>query len=192
MKNLIVPIVLILTLVFPAYADDLQDGEDAYFKGDYKTAFEKFKLLAEQGDAKSQSNLGEMYLYGRGTTKDYQETVKWFNLAAEQEYAEAQHKIGGMYLTGRGTTQDDKEAVKWFNLAAEQEHASAQYKLGEMYFTGQGAAQDYLQAHMWFNLAYANGRNAGRTYRKLIEEQITADQIEEAWKLVREWKAKRK
>lgn len=120
MKNLIILIVLILTLVFPAYADDLQDGEDAYFKGDYKTAFEKFKLLAEQGDAKAQSNLGEMY------------------------------------------------------------------------FTGQGAAQDYLQAHMWFNLAYANGRNAGRTYRKLIEEQITSDQIEEAWKLVREWKAKRK
>ena len=42
----------------PVYADDFQDGHDAYLRKDYKTAFEKWKPLAEQGVAGVQYNIG--------------------------------------------------------------------------------------------------------------------------------------
>jgi len=44
--------VLVLSLVVaPVYADDFQDGVDAYKRNDNKMAFEKLKPLAEQGKA---------------------------------------------------------------------------------------------------------------------------------------------
>jgi TPR repeat protein len=43
--------------------------------------------LAEQGDAKAQFALGNLYYFGQGTLQDYVEAVKWFRKAAEQGYA---------------------------------------------------------------------------------------------------------
>ena len=46
-----------------------------------------FRKSAEQGHAGAQSNLGVLYDYGRGVTRDYKEAVEWFRKSAEQEYA---------------------------------------------------------------------------------------------------------
>jgi len=76
MKRLI-PIILILILMSaPVYADDFQDGLDAYNRKDYKTPLEKWKHLAEQGDAIAQFNLGQMYTM----RQDYVQAHKWFNI----------------------------------------------------------------------------------------------------------------
>ena len=40
---------------------DWDDGVAAYKRGDYVTAYQEFRPLAEQGDAKTQFNLGIMY-----------------------------------------------------------------------------------------------------------------------------------
>lgn len=45
---------------------DFQDGEDAYFRGDYATALKKSRPLAEQGHARVQYRLGVMYAIGQG------------------------------------------------------------------------------------------------------------------------------
>ncbi len=47
----------LLVSLSAAFADDFQDGMDAYKRKDYTTAFEKFKPLAEQGNAKGQNHL---------------------------------------------------------------------------------------------------------------------------------------
>ena len=52
---------------------DWQAGLDADKKGDYKTAFNEWKPLAEQGDASAQFSLANMYHNGRGTLKDGKE-----------------------------------------------------------------------------------------------------------------------
>lgn len=54
------------------------DERDA--RGDYA----QLLSAAEQGDAKAQSNLGDMYREGEGVEKDYVEAEKWYRLAAEQ------------------------------------------------------------------------------------------------------------
>ncbi len=73
MKKLILLILpfLLFPISTPLYADDFQNELDAFGRKDYKTAFEKFKPLAEQGHAAAQSNLGLMYDHGQGVPQDY-------------------------------------------------------------------------------------------------------------------------
>ena len=104
--------------------DDLQDALDAVDRGDYKTAYKLWLPLAEQGDAKAQYNLGQMYYEGQGVPQDHKEAVKWYRLAAEQGFAKAQHNLGTMYDEGIGVPQDYKEAVRWYRLSAEQGDAT--------------------------------------------------------------------
>ena len=187
--HLILPF-LLFPLFTPAYADDYQDGLDAYGRKDYKTAIEKWKPLAEQGNSHAQSNLGLMYDNGQGVTPDYKEAAKWYRMSAEQGQANAQSNLGLMYYHGQGVTQDYKEALKWYRLAAEQGHADAQNNLGTMYAKGQGVTQDIVKAHMWFHLAGVNGnKDAGRN-RAVAEKQMTPDQIAEAQRLAKEWMEK--
>jgi hypothetical protein len=50
------------TKVDESSSDGFQEGVDAFVRNDYKTAFEKFMALAEQGDAYAQFNVGWMYV----------------------------------------------------------------------------------------------------------------------------------
>ena len=40
-----------------------------------------FRLAADQGEAKAQSNLGFMFAIGQGVPQDHVQAHKWFNLA---------------------------------------------------------------------------------------------------------------
>ncbi len=81
-------------------------------------AIRELRLLAEQGDADAQFNLGGMYAEGRGVPQDYARAVKWSRKAAEQGVAEAQYNLGVRYGKGQGVPQDYVQAHRWFNLAA--------------------------------------------------------------------------
>ena len=97
-----------------------------------------------------------------------------------------------MYSHGRGVPQDDQEAVKWYRRAAEQGEDSAQYNLASMYVSGNGVPQDYVFAHMWANLAASQGGEGAGEKRDAIAKFMTPQQIAEAQRLAREWKAKGK
>ena len=117
-KHLIL-IILSLILVVPVvYADDYQDGVDAFDKKDFKAALKKLKPLAEKGHAKAQNKLGVMYVNGLEVTQDYKEAVKWYHLAAEQGFVFAQFNLGAMYAEGNGVIQDNVYAHMWWNIAA--------------------------------------------------------------------------
>ena len=72
---------------------------DAYIRGDYETALRELRILAEQGNASAQHNLGFMYDKGQGGTQDGKEAVKWYRLAAEQDDADAQNNLGSVSYT---------------------------------------------------------------------------------------------
>ena len=79
---------------------------------------EETRVLAEQGDAISQYNLGLMYDRGVGVPEDDTEAVRWYRLAAEQGDAPAQYFLGSMYDDGEGVSEDDVEAARWHRLSA--------------------------------------------------------------------------
>ena len=65
-----------------ALSGPYEDGLDAYNRGDYAAAANRFRLSAEQGHAGAQNNLGYIYDQGRGVLADDVEAVKWYQLAA--------------------------------------------------------------------------------------------------------------
>ena len=146
----------------------------------------KLEPLAKQGDVNAQYNLGTMYQYGQGVTRNHQTAVKWYTLAAEQGDTYAQSNLGSMYQFGQGVTQNDKTAVKWYTLAAEQGNVIAQGKLGVMYALGDGVIRDNVYAHMWGNLGASNGNKNGAKVRDLVAKKMTPSQLEKAQDLARE------
>ena len=148
--------VLALALFGLAGAGPLEDGQAAYQKGDYATALQIFRLLAEQRNASAQTALGVMYEHGQVVPQDFVQAVIWYNEAAYQGDPDAQGNLGAMYANGWGVPQDYAQAVVWYRQAGERGNAGAQRNLGLMYEHGQGVPQDYVSAHMWLNLAAAS------------------------------------
>ena len=126
MKKPLLVLIVALGLMRPAWAD-FQDGWAALQRGDYQTALREWRLLAEQGNASAQSNLGFMYATGQGATHDRAESVRWYRRASEQGVAEAQLNLGLAYMRGLVVTQDYAEAARWLRGAAEQGVADAQF-----------------------------------------------------------------
>ena len=86
--------VLALALFGAAMAGPLEDGQAAVRNGDYATAMQYFRVLADQGNAVGQNNLGFMYDQGLGVgvPQDYAQAVVWYRKAADQGDAAAQNK----------------------------------------------------------------------------------------------------
>ena len=101
-----------------ATAQTYEEGMRAYRSGNHDTAYRAFRALAEQGDRRSQSSLGDMYRKGYGVAQDDAEAVKWYGRAADQGSAYAQNSLGLMYRDGLGVASDPERAYAWFDLAA--------------------------------------------------------------------------
>jgi len=120
MKNIkrLIPVLLLLFLSSPVYADDLQGvvdadfqlGLEAYEKGDYQTAFKEFKALAGQGDADAQFCLGVMYVNGQGVPKDYIQAHMWLNLAGVNRDKKTEELR--TFIEDRMTSYDISEAQR--------------------------------------------------------------------------------
>jgi TPR repeat protein len=149
-------ILLILSLLLfpfcaPVLVDDYQDGLDAYNRKDYKTAFEKWEPLAEQGNAQARSNLGVRFAHGLGVTQDYKEAVKWFRLSAEQGEAEGQYNLGVMYAKGLGVSQDYVQAHMWFSISGNNKYENGRKVRGiiEKQMTSDQIAEAQRLAREW-------------------------------------------
>ena len=147
-----------------------------------------YRKAADQGYAPAQYFLGRMYADGRGVPKDVAEEMKWSRKAAEQGYAPSQNRLGEMYLEGVGATKDAAEAVKWFRKAANQGYVYAQNTLGEMYANGPGIPKDASEAYKWFSIAAAQGAEPAKKIAELVGNLLTAEQVAEGQKRVREFK----
>ncbi len=126
---------------------------------------EDLRARAEQGDAKAQYSLGDMYRDGKGVTKDSAEAVKWYRKSADQGNVEAQVRLGFL-------SKDSAEQVKWLRMAADQGDVLTQCFLGSMYANAlvDGVVKDSAEAVKWYRRAadqgYANAQvNLGFMYR---------------------------
>ena len=80
----------------------------------YGQSFEETKLLAEQGDAIAQYNLGVMYANGYGVPQNNIRAYVWFSVAATQGHQGARGEIGILSerLSPTGREQAQKIATK--------------------------------------------------------------------------------
>ena len=101
MKRLVLTFAILIGLAAPAWAG-FAEGVAAWDRGDYATALQELRPLAEQGDALAQFNLGTMYHHGQGLPQDYAQSMSWYRKAADQGHSKAQNNIGLMYDQGKG------------------------------------------------------------------------------------------
>ena len=113
-------ILLALVLLFGVSCDNLrdQDGDKAYDRGDYATAFANYTKAASVGQVHAQHMLGVMYWDGDGVPQDAAQAVHWFRKAAKAGDTDAQYKLGQMYEHGEGAPQNFVQAHRWFNIVA--------------------------------------------------------------------------
>ena len=145
-----------------------------------QSEFDEAKLLAEQGDAEAQLNLGIRYANGEGVPEDDAEAVKWYRLAAKQGLARAQSYLGIMYGNGDGVPENFAEAFKLYRLAAKQGDAEAQNNLGIMYANGDGVPQNNVRGYIWWSVAAAQGEEDAKRNRDIVAKRLTPDQLTQA------------
>jgi len=105
-----------------------------YGKGERNSegAFMIFSKLADEGDAYSQINIGQLYMTGKGVPLDYTKAMYWFRKAAEQGDGFACGCIGHLYRFGKGVPQNNTEARKWFEKGASREDKYSKKALTEL------------------------------------------------------------
>jgi len=184
----LVLLILVLGLVAPATAAELDDAVAAAHSGDYAAALRRLSLLAEKGDARAQFDIGFMHAYGWGVQRDPAEAITWYRKAANQGLQIAQHFLGLAYVNGEGVRPDGAEAGRWFARAAAQGFAQAQFMLGLMILDGRGVPKDVVQGYAFIVMAGQGGvRSAGRVVQKLA---LTEAQRGQAQQIIDHWKPK--
>lgn len=118
------------------------EGYVAYQGGDYPTALEIWRDLADKGDLAAMRNVGQLYRLGQGVERDTTVAARWFERAADLGLANAQANLGALYLAGDGVEQDFRVAARWFARAAHQGHIVSQYELALLFEEGRGVERD--------------------------------------------------
>jgi uncharacterized protein len=159
LSRLALPALLVVSSLYAvAIAQQSGDWASAYNRGDYTTAAQLIRPVAEDGDAGAQYWLGIMCESGKGVPQDYAEALKWYQKSADQSNAWAMKALGIAYLFGKTAPQDYVQAHKWLNLAVSRFSAS------------ESAASEQAAK-----------------LRDLVAGMMTPAQIAEAQKLAREW-----
>ncbi|MAH88906.1 MAG: hypothetical protein CMJ06_02525 [Pelagibacterales bacterium] len=77
------------------------------------------------------------------------------------------------------------EIAKLYLIIANRGHPVAQLHLGKQYVHGNGVEEDYIEAYKWFSLSETA---IGKHFIKVISEEMSEKQIEEAKGLVKNFK----
>ena len=121
---------------------------------------------------------------------DFAAALAEFRPLAEAGHAKAQNNLGIMYQYGHGVAADLAEAQRWYRKAAEQGLAQASYNLGLLHIGGEGVPRDYVQAYLWLSLAAEAGDESAGDRLARLGGEMTADQVAEARRLLRDWRAR--
>ena len=158
-------------------------------KEEDRKKFKSHSILAKQGNAAAQFEVGKMYYKGIGVEKNPNTAIKWLKLCSENRNSEASMFLSMIYSSGLGITRNYKESKKWLKLSANMGNVKAQFTLGGHYlYGGEGFLKDFVLAHKWYNVAMANGDRMARHFIEHLEGGIMQPhQVAEAQRLAREW-----
>lgn len=189
-KSLVLGIALLVGGSGICLAQDLDAGVAAYGRGDYATAYREFRVLAAQGNAEAQHNLGLMYESGRGVTQDYREAVRWYRLSAEQSAKlndrEAQDFIRVMCPSRMGLKEIELQLqtcrfVRRALYLKYNERANRAYSWHDYNIAFQEykflAEQGYANAQSILGLMYYDGLGVTQDYEQALKWfQLSAEQ----------------
>ena len=112
LKHVLATVLLMFSLAAPVAAGPLEDSYTAYTRGDFATAIQLMRPLADQGHVTAQTVVGLTYYFNYG---DYVSAYMWFRLAAAQGNALAEMflKDTADKMTREQIAQAEKLAREW-------------------------------------------------------------------------------
>lgn len=84
----------------------VEDGYDAFERGDVDAGITIWRELAKQGNAAAQLNMGQLYRLGNGVEASDREAVRWYTQAALQGSSIAKYNLAMMHEDGRASDAD--------------------------------------------------------------------------------------
>ncbi|HIP11326.1 MAG TPA: sel1 repeat family protein [Arcobacter sp.] len=160
-------IVLSLLFTLCVFANTYEDAMKQYNKGEYKKALDMLKVLANNGDAVAQNDLGVMYEVGQGTNVNYKVSKIYYEKSAAQGNSDAQYNLG---LIKKGQKKY-REAVALFKLSAKQKNQWGEHYLGIMYQHGKGLKRSYAQAIKYYKRSISQGNYLSQSNLALMYEK---------------------
>lgn len=88
------------------------------------------------GESDAQFEIGQLYQYGIGVSKNIDQALTYYQLAAVQQDVRAEYNLGVLYLSGETTPVDYQKGIEWMTDAAFKGNAYAQYVLANIYEKG--------------------------------------------------------
>ena len=138
--------------------------------GSANSELNSLKNMAEQGDIRAQSQMGDAYLFGEYDLEvNYSKAFEWYSKAANQNDAKSQYNLAIMYLNGYGVQKNPVKSVEYYTKAALQGDPDSQLQLGIRYLNGEGVEKNIEIAKEWFNKAKASGNNEAEVYLKELK-----------------------
>jgi len=148
----------LIALGAPLSAQSVAAGADAWAKGDYDTAVDNWRPLAEKGDPDAQFNLGQAYRWGRGVTANLSAAQTWYERAAGSGQMDAQ-VILGLMLFQNG---DHAAGLRWLKAASEKGEPRAMLVYGTALYNGDSVPQDAVLGYAYVSRAAAQGLQAAK------------------------------
>jgi TPR repeat protein len=162
---------LLLALHAAPVTADMGTALGAYERGEFASAFDEFRILADDGNAEAMLWTGYLYQEGEGTSRDFGEAMRYYRMAGDLGQPQAYYYLGMMYQEGFGVDQDPVEAVRWYRRAAEGNDVYGQYALADAYETGKGAPRDRRAARRWYQAAADQGNKDARAKLQSLTDQ---------------------
>ena len=158
------------TLAGAASAQTVSDGIQAWQKGDFKTAVEAWRPLADRGDPDALFNLAQAYRFGRGVAANLATAKSLLERASTGGHVESQTTLGLLLLRGG----DQLDALKWLKAAAEGGEPRALLVYGTALINGDGVTQDRMLGYAYVHAATSGGLAAAQKTLVELDQLIPA------------------
>ncbi len=158
-------------------------------RGEDAEAARWYMRAATRGNVVAQTNLGAMYLEGKGVAQDDAAAARYFLLAASAGFGPAQNNLALLYSTGRGVRQSDEATFHWLERAVANHYYPAYKSHAAQYLTGRGVEKDekrgfelmldaakhgIVEAQAEVAVLYAQGRGTKSDAKKALEWSLKA------------------
>ncbi|MGI9412723.1 MAG: tetratricopeptide repeat protein [Hyphomicrobiales bacterium] len=109
-----------------AFLDKPATAEAALHSGHYWAASKMLSAKAEQGDARAQNALANLYYLGLGVEQSHTLASRWYLKAALQANSDAQINVARQYRLGHGLPRDELRAYAWLVQARSNQNEIAE------------------------------------------------------------------
>ena len=157
---------------------------------DMTEAAKWYEHAANLGYVPAQYLIGNFNEKGVGVPVDRTMAEAWYEQAAESGHVIAMHNLAVMNASPNGDSgpPDLEKSYKWFAKAAEHGVRDSQVNLGIFNAKGTGVPVDLVESYKWFAIAAKSGDADAAEKRDFVADAMRPDQLEEARKLVDDWK----